>query len=426
VAAYKNVSNVNVTSLKPSPPWDLEPEVVAERAAIAFKRLVECEAFVVTAVSADADTVRVVASHGVDEVDREFFAERMDRLRSKSDVLLPEGRSNYASSLQARIGPMSRPLGYVHAFSSVSDAFTGDDAGLLQRVAEQLGSAFERVRATDHSTRLSAEQGLRRMLDSQNRELKELTISRDRFLRTIVHELHSPLMSVQLITDLLMQNATANLGEEQLAQLGLIADSGERLKALVGNLLDVSQIQSDTFVLAPEEFDAMPMIRDLCQTFSGVLALHGQRIELAIERPDEPLWLNADPSRFSSLLSNLIANACKYSDDGMPIRIQVDRKDVELHVSVIDQGVGISDDDLSRLFSPFERGTNPVVLNLPGTGLGLVIARSIARLHGGDLVLESSSGIGTTALFHIQGAQDGPSEAYRAGEAARAQGQSPD
>lgn len=406
--------------------WDLEPEVVAERAAVAFKRLVRCDAFVVTAVSADADTVRVVASHGVDEADRDFFADRMDRLRSKSDTLLPGGRADYASSLRSRIGPMSRPLGYVHAFSSTPNAFTQDDADLLQRVAEHLGSVFERVRATDHSTRLSAEQGLRRKLDSQNRELKELTISRDRFLRTVVHELHSPLMSVQLITDLLMQNATENLGEEQLAQLGLIADSGERLKALVENLLDVSQIQSETFVLTREEFDASPMIRDLCQTFGGILAVNGQRIELALDRPDEPLWLNADPERFSSLLSNLIGNACKYSDNGTPIRIHVDRRETQVHVSVIDQGEGISDEDLGRLFSPFERGTNAKTLKLPGTGLGLVIARSIARLHGGDLVLESHLGEGTTARFHIEGAQDGPSEAYRATEAANARGLSPE
>jgi signal transduction histidine kinase len=393
--------------------WDLEPDVAAERAAVAFRRLVKCDGLVVTAVSTDADTVRVVASHGVDEVDKQFFAGRLDRLRSKSDSPPGSGGDKYASSLRARIGPMSRPLGYIHAYSSGANAFTADDEDLLQRVAEQLGSVFERVRAADHSTRLSAERGLRRKLDIQNRELKELTISRDRFLQTIVHELHTPLMNVQLFTDILMRNAASKLGEEEMSHIGLIADSGERLKELIENLLDVSQIQSDTFELAREEFDASPLIRDMCHSFSGVLSVHGQRIELS--RPDEPLWITADPARFSSMLSNLISNACKYSDDGMAIRVQVDRVGSQLHVAISDQGMGISDEDQDRLFSPFERGTNPDVHRIPGTGLGLVIARSIARLHLGDLSL----GDGTTARFYIEGLQEGPSEAYQARLAAR-------
>jgi signal transduction histidine kinase len=238
-----------------------------------------------------------------------------------------------------------------------------------------------------------------------------------------VHELHTPLMSVQLITDLLMQNAPDNLGGEQMAQLGLIADSGERLKSLLSNLLDVSQIQSDTFELAREEFDVSPLIRDMCQSFSGMLSVQQQRIELS--RPEEPLWINADPARVSSMLSNLISNACKYSGEGGAIRIQVDQQGSQLHIAVTDQGVGISDDDLTRLFAPFERGTNPAALRQPGTGLGLVIARSMARLHHGDLTLESTLGTGTTARFHIEGVQDGPSEAYQASVAARERGQKP-
>jgi signal transduction histidine kinase len=151
----------------------------------------------------------------------------------------------------------------------------------------------------------------------------------------------------------------------------------------------------------------------MCHSFSGVLSVHGQRIELS--RPDEPLWITADPARFSSMLSNLISNACKYSDDGMAIRVQVDRVGSQLHVAISDQGMGISDEDQDRLFSPFERGTNPDVHRIPGTGLGLVIARSIARLHLGDLSL----GDGTTARFYIEGLQEGPSEAYQARLAAR-------
>ena len=121
------------------------------------------------------------------------------------------------------------------------------------------------------------------------------------------------------------------------------------------------------------------------------------------------------------MLSNLISNACKYSDDGEAIRVLVDRSGTQLHVAVTDEGMGISDEDQDRLFSPFERGTNPDVHRIPGTGLGLVIARSIARLHLGDLSLESSLGVGTTARFYIEGLQEGPSEAYQARLAARSQ-----
>ena len=399
--------------------WDLEPEVIAERAATAYGRLVDCDGFVVTAVSADADAVRVVFAPGLDEVNRRFFADRLNRLEPGPGHQNNKDRDGYASSLRARIGPLSRPLGYMHAFASRPDAFNADDADLLERMAEQLGAVFERVRASGHSSSLSAEQELRRRLDQQNRELKDLTASRDRFLRMIVHELHIPLMSVQLLTDTLMQNTGSNLGEEQIAQLAQIADDGERLKGLIANLLDVSQIESDTFKLAPEEFDAGPMIRDLCDGFGALLAARGQRIELS--RPNEPLWLRADPKRLSSVLSNLINNACKYSDDGAVVRIEVERDGSRLEVAVADSGIGISAEDLDTLFTPFFRGTNPAVLRQPGTGLGLVIARSIVRLHGGDLSLESEPGRGTTARFHIEGLQDGPSEAYQAAAAVRDQ-----
>ena len=103
----------------------------------------------------------------------------------------------------------------------------------------------------------------------------------------------------------------------------------------------------------------------------------------------------------------------------MAIHVQVDRVGTQLHVRVTDQGMGISDEDQDRLFSPFERGTNPDVHRIPGTGLGLVIARSIARLRLSDLTLKSSLGAGTTARFYIEGLQDGPSEAYQARLAAR-------
>ena len=307
---------------------------------------------------------------------------------------------------------MSQPLGYMHVFASRLNAFTAGDLELLQHVAEQLGSAFERAPAADQSSRLSAEQGLRRRLDQQNRELRELTISRERFLSTVVHELRTPLMSVQLLSDLLMQHAPSNLGEEQMAQLRLISDSGERMHGLVANLLDVSQIESETFELAHEEFDAGLMIRELCEGFGPLLLAHGQRIELS--RSHEPLWLLADRAWLSAALSNLINNACKYSDDGMAVRIDVDREGSMLKVAIADNGIGISDEDLDTLFAAFSRGTNPIALRQPGTGLGLVIARTIARLHGGDLSLESTPGSGTTARFHVEGVQDGPSEAYLA------------
>ena len=399
--------------------WDLEPKVVAERAVAAFRRLVECDGVVVTAVSADADTVSLVFAPDPGGADSRFFADRLDHLEPRPDTSGNDDRDKYPSSLRTRIGPLSRPLGYMHAFASRRDAFTTSDADLLERVAEQLGAVFERVRGVDHSSRLSEERGLRHRLDQQNRELKDLTASRDRFMSMIVHELRTPLTSVQLLTDLLMQNAPSNLGQEQMAQLAQIADDGERLQGLIANLLAVSQIESETFELVREEFDLGPMIRDLCESFGALLAARGQKIEL--NRPDEPLWLHADPARLSSVLSNLISNACKYSGDGMIVRIEVGRDGSKLRVAVVDSGVGISARDLETLFTPFSRGTNSTVLNQPGSGLGLVIARSIVRLHGGDLWLESTPGRGTTARFHIEGVQDGPSEAYQARAAARDQ-----
>ncbi|MCA9916262.1 MAG: ATP-binding protein, partial [Anaerolineae bacterium] len=109
--------------------------------------------------------------------------------------------------------------------------------------------------------------------------------------------------------------------------------------------------------------------------------------------------VQADPRLLDHVLTNLLANAIKYSPVGTAINIEVTRQADFWQFAVQDEGIGVPEDDLSRLFEPFYRATN--VRNLPGTGLGLSIVRDYVILHGGDIKVESTIGVGTTFIFTL-------------------------
>lgn len=398
-----------------------EPDLKAacERVAERLTCLVPCDRLTVTVVSPDADGVRIVHEHGM-PAPQPAVAAPLDRPGAGR----PEWEDMpFRSVLRARIGAGSQPLGYLALYALREDAFTESDADLSDRMADQLAAAVEREQSAASASQFAAERDLRERLHQQNLELRQQTRARDTFLQTVTHELKSPLTTVYTHTQLLLQDPRARFTAPQRSHLAEVERGAERLSGLVDSLLDVSRLETGTFELVRADFDFAAMCRSLCVSLGAVLAPKKQRIEITI--PDEPLWIHGDEARLSNVLANLVGNASKFSPDGTAVRVAVRRAHTSLHVTVTDEGYGISAEDRAGLFTPFFRGTNPDTLTAPGTGLGLVIARSIVRLHGGDLTLESELGHGATARFHVTGAMDGPSEAYRAEQAARERGAAP-
>jgi len=267
----------------------------------------------------------------------------------------------------------------------------GDDGEIARFIAIKR-DITDRVRAEQERETL-------RQLDTENRELQRVNEARSRFVSTVSHELRTPLTSMLAFADILAKNIPQNLQPRQAEQIEAIQRGGALLQVLINDLLDVSRIDSGRFRLEETEFDARQLLEEVVRGFGPILAGKRQTLETSI--PSLPLRVYADRERVSQVVSNLLSNASKYSPDESTIELEVRTHGNRLCVRVRDFGIGISEEDQRKLFTPFFRADNEETRSASGTGLGLVIAKSIVEMHGGQMSLESEWGVGTAFRFSV-------------------------
>ena len=214
----------------------------------------------------------------------------------------------------------------------------------------------------------------------------------------VSHELRTPLTSMMAYADLMKNNKSGNLVEKDISRIDVIRRNGRRLSLLIGDLLDVSRIESGSLNLEISEFDMNDTIEQLHESFVPLLETKHQTLKL--EMPDEAVNCFADRDRIEQVISNLMSNASKYSPESTEIVVTMSADDDNVYVSVQDHGIGISEEDQKQLFTSFFRADNEETRSAPGTGLGLVIVRGIVEMHRGKIWIESEWEKGTTA--HIQ------------------------
>jgi signal transduction histidine kinase len=246
---------------------------------------------------------------------------------------------------------------------------------------------------------LASERDLRATLDRQNKELQEANNSRKQFLSSVSHELKTPLTIIAGFVDLLSSEEDNMSEEERTETLDIIRRNANHLDVLINDILDISRLDAGTFKILPGAFNASLLIRDIESSFHSVLAK--KRQSLAVEAPAEDIWLIADRTRISQVITNMVSNASKYSpeDTGIELTCEVDGE--RLHVAVRDHGIGIPEEQRESLFTPFFRVDNETTRKVSGTGLGLVIAKSIVEMHSGEIRLESEQGMGTKIEFWL-------------------------
>ncbi len=223
-------------------------------------------------------------------------------------------------------------------------------------------------------------------------ELQELDRYKGELIATISHELKTPLTSIighiELLEDL----------DTGIGSVEAISRNAERLNRLVQNLLNYSQIQDkretvrqpvDLCKLAEQSLDLMTM-----QAEQG-------RVKMSLSLPDEPVVVTADPDELGKVIDNLTSNAVKYSRADGTVHLEVGCDNTHAWVLCEDTGLGISSADQVHLFSAFHRSSNPEALSIPGTGLGLAISRRIAQMHGGEIIVASELGVGSTFRLRL-------------------------
>ncbi len=229
------------------------------------------------------------------------------------------------------------------------------------------------------------------------REAEAASQAKSAFLATMSHELRTPLNAIIGLSEMLSQHAS-RFGTDKAAEpLGRILRAGRHLLNLINDLLDLSKIEAGKLELVPEDFEVRPLVDELLETARPLAEKN--RNKLVATCPPDLGMLRADRKRLTQILLNLLSNACKFTEDGrvelaVAVRRRADGAWMEFMVS--DSGIGLSEEQMGRLFKEFTQADATTQQRFGGTGLGLAISRRLCRMMGGDLTVASAPGKGST------------------------------
>jgi len=227
-------------------------------------------------------------------------------------------------------------------------------------------------------------------------KLREVDRMKSEFVATVSHELRTPLTSIGMSLDLLEERAGAGLGDEEHELLAESRTDIRRLRDLVADLLELSRLESGRIELDFQPARVSLMCEKARQVLLPQAGEHG--VTLSVELPADLPDVRVDVNKMTWVLTNLLANAIRYSDAGGEVRVEAAPLESSVEISVRDRGRGIPYEYQSRVFDRFVQadGSHP-----GGTGLGLAICREVVRAHGGSIWLESTPGEGSTFTFTL-------------------------
>lgn len=229
--------------------------------------------------------------------------------------------------------------------------------------------------------------GLGYLFYREHRREMQLAAQRVNFVNQVSHELKTPLTNVRLYAEMLEQRLDGDDDPSVGRYLGVISNESQRLSRLIDNVLSLSRLQRRQLTLSLECQDPDQQIAHTLETFAPLLK---QRLIEPEFAPGIGQSLRYDPALLEQILNNLLSNCEKYAPDSGALRIASWLEGTRLCVSVQDQGPGIAAAERARVFEPFYRCSNRLTDGITGTGIGLGLARDLARAHGGDLVLLAS------------------------------------
>ncbi len=227
-------------------------------------------------------------------------------------------------------------------------------------------------------------------------EQKHLQQQKDDFIGIASHELKTPVTSIKAYAQVLEKMLHKKGESKEAAMISRMDGQINRLTTLIGDLLDVTKINSGKLQFNDREFDFNPMVSELVEDLQGTTDKH-----TLVEKYDAGGLVFGDKERIGQVISNLITNAIKYSPDSKDILIQTSLKDNEITLCVEDFGIGIAEDKLDRVFEQFYRVSGNMQHTFPGLGLGLYISSEIIKREGGRIWVNSREGKGSTFCFSL-------------------------
>lgn len=219
------------------------------------------------------------------------------------------------------------------------------------------------------------------------------------FVSNVSHELKTPLTSIRMFSDLLGENSIAS-GEKRLEYAGIISSEAARLTRLINNLLDFSRLERGDKKIEHERLDLTSLVKETMDHYRDHLRSKG--VTLAFDPGQGAgIEIKGDRDALSQVLLNLVSNAEKYGGDAKEIKVEIVPVDGKAEVRVMDRGEGVARKHQERIFKKFYRIDDSLSSGIQGSGLGLALARQIARAHGGDVVYRNRKGGGSCFVIVI-------------------------
>jgi PAS domain S-box-containing protein len=227
---------------------------------------------------------------------------------------------------------------------------------------------------------------------------EEANQAKSMFLANMSHELRTPLNAIIGYSEMLQEEAEEGGHEEFVPDLGKVHSAGRHLLALINDILDLSKIEAGKMDLFLESVDIQELVRGVESTVAPLVQANENTLDVVVE--GDPGSMVADVTKVRQVLLNLLSNAAKFTEKGqIELRVSVEGDDVVMDVA--DQGIGMSPDQLKRIFDAFGQADASTQKRYGGTGLGLVISREFCRIMGGDITVLSAPGHGTTFTVRI-------------------------
>jgi signal transduction histidine kinase len=360
--------------------------------------------------------VWVIANTGAPEVSLSLFSrgakwaaslkEKLSfltrRTRARADALVAADRRSYTDSRNLLIGAGAGSLVLALALGLLlSDSFLVPLRKTQRRLSAIAAGDFSHhveVPNRDEIGALAADVNL--MSDELQRLYQELeTASRHKsdFLATMSHELRTPLNAIIGFSEVLHEQMSGELNEDQLADVEEVLVASEHLLSLINDVLDLAKIEAGRMELELSEVAIPDVLR-------SAVSMHSERasrggIDLTLMSELEEITVSADERRVRQVVFNLVSNAVKFTPDGGRIDISARADDGRVEIAVADTGPGIAQPDLETIFEEFEQTSDG--RKAEGTGLGLPLSRKLVELHGGRLWVESEPGQGSTFRFTL-------------------------
>lgn len=292
-----------------------------------------------------------------------------------------------------------------HNEQIITEAF---DAGAADYIAKPVSAPLARARvrmAIQNQHMVGELKGANDQLLAARAEAERANRAKSAFLASMSHEIRTPLTAILGFTDVLIEDQTIRqVAADRLNDLRTIKRNGEHLLELINDILDLSKIEAGKLEIERIPWSLPRLITDVTSSMQGRASVKG--IELITEYQGPiPETIHVDPTRLRQVLVNLLGNAIKFTDDGsvrLTIRISAGNPEEALLVfQVIDTGIGMSEEEMRRLFRPFSQASKSTSRHFGGTGLGLTISRHLTELMNGQIWVASQPGQGSTFTFSL-------------------------